>query len=79
MADLGASIGLLLSEGWLLVDDYPDSICIALRFVIEFFIVSSWVWTSCIAYYAFHAIVFRNDIFLKEVRQAYEAQIFDQH
>jgi len=67
MADLGASIVLTVSESWLLLANYSEFICYALRSCIQFFVVSSWMWTSCIAYYAFHAIVFFSDIFLKEV------------
>jgi len=67
MADLGASIVLTVSESWLLLANYSEFICYALRSCIQFFVVSSWIWTSCIAYYAFHAIVFFSDIFLKEV------------
>eukprot|EP01087_Luapelamoeba_hula_P010609 TRINITY_DN2816_c0_g1_i3.p1 TRINITY_DN2816_c0_g1~~TRINITY_DN2816_c0_g1_i3.p1 ORF type:complete len:350 (-),score=21.83 TRINITY_DN2816_c0_g1_i3:353-1402(-) len=66
LADLGASVSIALSESWLLIGSYPMAMCIGFRSSFEFFGVASWLWTGCIAYYAFHTTLFKGDLFLKE-------------
>ncbi|KAL6059623.1 Slime mold cyclic amp receptor protein [Balamuthia mandrillaris] len=71
LADLGSSFFIFFSQSWLFSGHYPYSACLSLRTFIQFFVVSSFFWTACIAFYLFRAIVLDKDLFIKEGGSAY--------
>jgi hypothetical protein len=67
-SDLMASFAIALSQSWLFaVSEYSWATCLTLRSFIEFSVVASFFWSSCIAFYLFYAIVWHKDMMLSEV------------
>lgn len=67
IADLMASFAIALSQSWLFaVSEYSWATCLTLRSFIEFSVVASFFWSSCIAFYLFYAIVWHKDMMLSE-------------
>lgn len=67
ISDLFASATMVISGSWILdQNSYPFTACIALRSIIEFFIVASFLWTSCISLYLYTSIVRNKDMFITE-------------
>lgn len=71
-SDLMASFAIALSQSWLFaVSEYSWATCLTLRSFIEFSVVASFFWSSCIAFYLFYAIVWHKDMMLSEVWDAF--------
>lgn len=63
-----ASFAIALSQSWLFAaSEYSWATCLTLRSFIEFSVVASFFWSSCIAFYLFYAIVWHKDMMLSEV------------
>lgn len=67
-----ASFFIAMSQSWLFAtEEYSMTTCLALRSFIEFAVVASFFWSSCIAFYLFYAIVWNKDMMLSEVDSLY--------
>eukprot|EP01088_Endostelium_zonatum_P004913 TRINITY_DN1628_c0_g1_i12.p1 TRINITY_DN1628_c0_g1~~TRINITY_DN1628_c0_g1_i12.p1 ORF type:complete len:167 (+),score=16.22 TRINITY_DN1628_c0_g1_i12:135-635(+) len=67
IADLGASGTTFISQVWLLIaSQYSGFTCTIIRSILQFFFVSSMIWTSCIAFYLSKTIIIDRNLFLSE-------------
>ena len=62
VADLGASLGWLLSgvESKIHLPTSPTNVCIVQGYLLQFFYLSSFIWTACFAWHLFQLIWIKN-------------------